>query len=210
MRKQKNAIRRASLVIKENRLILFGALIMLAWTLWEGAVRYEAVDGVTKAYFGLVREGDITLRRALENLWNTPEARSDLLSFVYLALTAAFSVVCLFLRKKWKAGFAIIPLCALVLAYRPATNPILRALNLFELIKDVSAVSVALGAAVNIVSAFPRRKKKTPVKQLSGNKAYEWEIKSVPAPKKDRFGSPRTHVPRRTEHGKTDGKRSRG
>ena len=121
-----------------------------------------------------------------------------------------FSVVCLFLRKKWKAGFAIIPLCALVLAYRPATNPILRALNLFELIKDVSAVSVALGAAVNIVSAFPRRKKKTPVKQLSGNKAYEWEIKSVPAPKKDRFGSPRTHVPRRTEHGKTDGKRSRG
>ena len=75
----------------------------------------EAVDGVTKAYFGLVREGDITLRRALENLWNTPEARSDLLSFVYLALTAVFSVVCLFLRKKWKAGFAIIPLCALVL-----------------------------------------------------------------------------------------------
>ena len=210
MRKQKNAIRRASLVIKENRLILFGALVMLAWTLWEGAVRYEAVDGVTKAYFGLVREGDITLRRALENLWNTLEARSDLLSFVYLALTAVFSVVCLFLRKKWKAGFAIIPLCALVLAYRPATNPILRALNLFELIKDVSAVSVALGAAVNIVSAFPRRKKKTPVKQLSGNKAYEWEIKSVPAPKKDRFGSPRTHVPRRTEHGKTDGKRSRG
>ena len=91
MRKQKNAIRRASFVIKENRLILFGALVMLAWTLWEGAVRYEAVDGVTKAYFGLVREGDITLRRALENLWNTPEARSDLLSFVYLALTAVFS-----------------------------------------------------------------------------------------------------------------------
>ena len=49
MRKQKNAIRRASFVIKENRLILFGALVMLAWTLWEGAVRYEAVDGVTKA-----------------------------------------------------------------------------------------------------------------------------------------------------------------
>ena len=36
MRKQKNAIRRASFVIKENRLILFGALVMLAWTLWEG------------------------------------------------------------------------------------------------------------------------------------------------------------------------------
>lgn len=210
MRKQKNAIRRTSFVIKENRLILFGALVMLAWTLWEGAVRYEAVDGVTKAYFGLVREGDITLRRALENLWNTPEARQDLLSFVYLALTAVFAIVCLCLRKRWRAGFAILPLCALVLTYRPATNPLLRALNLFELIKDVSAVSVALGAAVNIVSAFPRRRRKTPAKQIPGGNAYEWEVKSVPAPKKDRFGSSRTRVPRRTEHGKTDGKRSRG
>ena len=59
-------------------------------------------------------------------------------------------------------------------------------------------MSVALGAAVNIVAAFPRRKrKKTPAKQIPGEKAYEWEVKSVSAPKKDRFGSSRTRVPRR-------------
>ncbi len=155
-------------IIRENRLLLFGALAMLAWTLWEGAVRLEAVDGITKAYFALVKEGDITLGRALENLWNTPEARRDLLSFVYLALTAMFSVFCLLMRRHWKAGLAILPLCALVLSYRPATNPLLHALNLFELIKDVSVAAVALDAAANIVSPLLERRKQRSIEAASG------------------------------------------
>lgn len=203
MSKARNSIKRKkpqTYVIRENRFILFGALVMLAWTLWEGAVRLEAVDGFAKAYFTLVKEGDITLRRALENLWNTPEARRDLLSFVYLALTAVFSVVSLLLRKRWKASFAILPLCVLVLIYRPATNPLLRALNLFELIKDVSAVSVAIGAGVNLVAAIPSRRRldKSKAELPCGKIPYKWSsTPSAAKGKADRFGSARTHVPRR-------------
>lgn len=207
--KRKKSLR---VIIRENRLVLFGALAMLAWALWEGAVRLEAVDGITRAYFGLVKEGDIPLGRALENLWNTPEARHDLLSFVYLALIAVFSVFCLLLRKRWRAGLIMLPLCALVLTYQPATLPLLRALNLFELMKDASAIAVALGAATNIVSALAahRRRRRSKKRRAAIQTARKRTQKSLPAqqetqslperPKKrrgDRFGSQRTRIPRR-------------
>ncbi len=207
--KRKKSLR---VVIRENRLVLFGALAMLAWTLWEGAVRLEAADGITQAYFALVKEGDITLGRALENLWHTPDARRDLLSFVYLALIAVFSVFCLLLRKRWRAGFVMLPLCALVLTYQPATIPLLRALNLFELIKDASAIAVALGAAANIGSALAvrRRQRRSKKRRAAIQSARKRTQESLPAqrktqslpekPKKrrgDRFGSPRTRIPRR-------------
>ena len=141
-----------------GKLILLGALVMLIWAVWECAVRIDAMDGMTRAYFNLVKDGKLSLPDAFSNIWNTPKARQDWLNPAYLCLIALFSVIAVFLHNKWKTAFLFVPACVLILFYKPTDSLILSAFNLFEVIKFAAAGAVAVGNGMNVYAALHRRR----------------------------------------------------
>lgn len=159
--KKAKAIRRAvyRAPLPGRTLTLYGALIMLAWSVWECIIRVDAMDGVTKAYFRLAREQGTPLYDALRILWDTEEARRDILNPLILGLIALFALIVILLHRRWTPGFAFIPICVAAAFFHTSDSLIVRALNLFETMKLASCAAVAAGSGVKIVCALSRRKR---------------------------------------------------
>lgn len=159
--KQKKALReyiyRKPLI--GGKLVFLGALVMFIWSGWECILRYDAMDGMTKAYINLVKTYNIPVREAIQNIWNTPEAREDWLNILILGSIAVFALVSFFLSRFWKPGFLVIPVCAAIMFYHTSESMIVRTLNLFEGIKFVSALAVMSGESMNIYSALQRKRR---------------------------------------------------
>lgn len=141
-----------------GKLVLLGALAMLIWAGWECVVRYDAMDGMTKAYINLAKNNSIPLREAVETIWNTPEARQDWLNLIVLGAVSVFALFTFFFSRYWKIGFLVIPVCALVMLFHTSDSVLLRTLNLFETVKFASAGAVMAGEAMNIYSALVRKR----------------------------------------------------
>lgn len=142
-----------------GKLVLLGALIMFIWSGWECILRYDAMDGMTKAYMNLVKNNNIPIQEAIRTIWDTPEARQDWLNIITLAAIAVFALFSFFFSRFWKPGFIVIPACAIIMLYHTSDSLLVRTLNLFEGIKYVSAGAVIFGESLNIYSAFQRKRK---------------------------------------------------
>lgn len=142
-----------------GKLVLLGSLIMFIWSGWECILRYDAMDGMTKAYMNLVKTYNIPIREAIENIWNTPEARQDWINIIVLGAIAVFALFSFFFSRFWKPGFFVIPVCLLVMSYHTSNSLIVRTLNLFESIKYVCAGAMITGESLNIYSALVRKHK---------------------------------------------------
>ena len=151
-----------------GKLVLLGALVMFIWAGWECILRYDAMDGMTKAYMNLVKTHNIPIREAIETIWNTPEARQDWINIIVLAAIAVFALFAFFLSRFWKPGFLVIPMCAMILFYHTSESLLVRTLNLFEAIKLACAGAIICGEGMNIFSALQRKWKYK--KQLTAGK----------------------------------------
>lgn len=156
---RKTALKRAvyKTPLPGRSFIMWGAIIMLVWAAWECVLRVDAMDGMTKAYFTLAREGEISVGRAIQIIWETPQARKDWLNPVYLCSIALLALCSLIFHRRWTPGFAIIPLCVCAAMYTTSDVALVRALNLFETAKIASTAAVALGEGANIACALKRR-----------------------------------------------------
>lgn len=191
--KQRNALREYIYrkPLMGAKLVLLGTLVMFIWSGWECILRYDAIDGMTKAYMNLVKTHNIPIREAISNIWDTPEAREDLMNIIVLGAIAVFALFSFFFSRFWKPGFVIIPVCAMVMFYHTSDSLIVRTLNLFESIKYVSAGAVILGEGMNIYSALLRKRKFK--KQLKAGKAA---VRRLPA-----HGTSKTLIPERKKPG---------
>ena len=136
--------------------IYLGALVMLVWAVWEGVLRWDAMDGMSKAYVELVRRTGTPVSEAIKIIWQTPDARKDWLNLVYLTLIALFSLASLLCARRWKPGFLMIPTCIAVFLFHTSHVFLVQALNLFEVFKAGACGMIALGSTVNIISAERR------------------------------------------------------
>lgn len=141
-----------------RRWMAWGGLVMLIWALWEGMLRFDAMDGMTQAYFQLARSQGTPLMEALKIIWETPQARKDWLNIVYLALIAGLALATLALHRRWKPGFVLIPACVAVFLFHTGHSPLMQLMNLFEGLKAVACGMIAFGAGANIVCALSRLK----------------------------------------------------
>ncbi len=174
-----------------GKLILLGALVMFIWSGWECILRYDAMDGMTKAYMNLVKNYNIPIREAIKNIWDTPEARQDWINIIVLALIAVFALFSFFFSRFWKPAFLVIPVCAMILFYHTSESLIVRTLNLFESIKYVSAGAIIAGEGLNVYSALQRKRKFK--KQLASGKRA---TRHLPA-----HGTSKTLIPERKHPG---------
>ena len=191
--KQKKALReyiyRKPLI--GGKLVFLGALVMFIWSGWECILRYDAMDGMTKAYMNLVKTHNIPIREAIQNILDTPEARADLMNIIVLGAIAVFALFAFFFSRFWKPGFLVIPVCALIMFYHTSDSLIVRTLNLFESIKFVSAGAVIAGESLSICSALQRKRKFR--KQLKAGKSAP---RRLPA-----HGTSKTLIPERKKPG---------
>lgn len=137
--------------------IFWGTLAMLAWAVWEFTVRWDAMDGMTKVFFGLVEDGTITLKNAMERIWDEPAARADWINLIYLAACALFAFFAHISKRKFAPCFIIIPGCVMIASYGIDGSAIASMLNLFNTIRCGAACAIALGASLNIIAYYKRR-----------------------------------------------------
>lgn len=191
--KQKNALREYIYrkPLTGGKLVLLGALVMFIWSGWECLLRYDAMDGMTKAYMNLVKAQNVSIREAIQTIWDTPEARADWMNIIILGAIAIFALFSFFFSRFWKPGFVIIPVCVMVMFYHTSDSLIVRTLNLFESVKFVSAGAVIAGESLNIYSAIRRKRKYK--KQLKAGKAAK---RRLPA-----HGTSRTLIPEHKSRG---------
>lgn len=140
-----------------SKWIFLGSLLMLVWAVWEFNTRSDAMDGMTQAYFKLVRTFEIGWKDALRVILETPRARKDVLNLFWLALIALFAVVSTIAGRKWTAGFFLIPACAAVFLFHTSESALMQAFNPFEVMKVLSCAGVGAGSVMNIASALSRR-----------------------------------------------------
>ena len=140
-----------------SKWVFLGSLLMFVWAVWEFVTRANAVDGVTRAYFELVRRFEISLRDALSVLWETPKARKSIVNLACLGAIAVFAAAGMIWGRKWRSGFFLIPACAAVFLFHTMENPWLQAINPFELMKTAACAGIWAGSGINIASALARR-----------------------------------------------------
>ncbi len=174
-----------------GKLVLLGALVMMVWAGWECVLRFDAMDGMTKAYMNLVKNNNIPLKEAIRTIWETPEARQDWMNLMVLSSIAVFALIPFFLSRYWKPGFLVIPACVVIMLYHTSDLVIIRTLNLFETVKFVSAGAVMLGEGLNITSALQRKRQYK--KQLAASRKAH---RRIPV-----HGSSKTLIPEHKKRG---------
>lgn len=155
-------------------LVLLGWMTLLLWSLTEFAIRYDAMDGVLEAYFGLVRDGDITLHRALEKIWETKEAVKDLTVLVVLAVSALISVVSALFHDSHRFTVISLVFAMVICAYDPYDSWFAFLFNLSTVIRIAGCALVLAGSVLKITSV-------TSAKLRAGMKYDKAHKKAIPS-----------------------------
>ena len=140
-----------------SKWVFLGSLLMFVWAVWEFVTCANAVDGVTQAYFELVRRFEISWKEAFTVLWETPKARKSMVNLACLGAIAVFAAAGMLFGRRWKSGFFLIPACGFVFLFHTMENPWLQAINPFELMKTAACAGIWAGSGMNIFAALTRR-----------------------------------------------------
>ena len=131
-------------------LTLLGCLMLLIWAFGEFIIRYDAMDGIMEAYFRLVKKGEVGLWTALKNLWETEEARKDLLTMLLVALSGVCSALGILTSQTRGAAVPVLIFAAALLAFNPYSTLLAVILNYSVRIAGC-AVTIA-GSVIKLVS----------------------------------------------------------
>ena len=126
-------------------MVLCGCLILLLWAMGDFITRWDAMDGLLKVYFGLVRDGTLTLQNALSRLWQEGEARKDLLTLGYLMLVALLSLIGICSHKS-RTGYFTLALGLGAFCYDQHASFLARALNYTVLVKYAGCALTVTGS----------------------------------------------------------------
>lgn len=138
--------------------VLLGCLALLVWAVGELVTRVDAVDGVLLAYFNLVKNGEITLRTALENLIKTPEAMKDLYGLVYLGGIAVLAFLFSLIHSRRSASAPTILLALLVLFTGPGGTVLSPLLTVTFLVKAGSAALLIVSSVFKIADTYRQKR----------------------------------------------------
>ena len=167
-----------------SRLVLLGALCVLLWAISEWFIRWDAMDGLWKAYFNLAKKNDIPLLSAVKNLWDTKEARKDLIVLAFLALSAVFSAAVIVFHDFRRITIFTLIASAGIAAYDPYRSIWPLIFNLSTITRLGGCALMAVGSAIKLfsISAF----------KIKAGKKYD----------KRHLSNPSTRIPRRLNTGR--------
>ena len=139
-------------------LILLGCIALLVWSVSELVTRVDAMDGMVMAYFKLVKNGDITLMTALQNLADSPEALKDLWTPVYLLGVALLSLLFSLMNGRRASLYTALPLVLMVLLTGPGGTIFRPLLTVSFIVKAASAALVIIGCTFTFTDVRVQKK----------------------------------------------------
>ncbi|MDD2648555.1 MAG: hypothetical protein PHI27_00525 [Eubacteriales bacterium] len=139
---------RLSFRAKGRSFFMTGSVLLLAWSGYELGVRMESIIPFTKTLYNIVIGESIPLSRALTYV---DSGVYDVLeTLLFLACCFMLGVFCLSLRNRPAASFALLPASAALMVYASGmTDPL--QLNLWQFLKLIPLIMIALGAVTNII-----------------------------------------------------------
>jgi len=145
-----------------RRMVFWGALALVAWAVYELAIRFEEMVTWLSPVFSLVSDGKITFWDYLSRLeW------ARLRTHVFLVLCLLFGVFALLTRRRPIAGLISVPICILLIIFSLGSTPLMEA-SFWQKFKLIPAALVMLGNLLISVSNIQRvRRIKTGRDQLS-------------------------------------------
>jgi hypothetical protein len=139
---------RLSFRAKGRSFFMGGSVLLLAWSGYELGVRMETIIPFAKTLYNIVIGEQIPLSRALAYV---DKGVYDILeTLLFLACCFLLGVFCLSLRNRPAASFALLPAALALGVYASGmTDPL--QLNLWQFLKLIPLIMIALGALTNIV-----------------------------------------------------------
>ncbi len=138
-------------------LVLSGAIILLIWALGDLITRWDAMDGLIKVLYGMVKDGVITAGEAIGRVRNEKEALRDLFTLLYLALAALLGLMCV-LTHKAKTGYFSLAVGLAAFLYEPYTSFLARALNYTVLLQYLGCGLLIAGSALKTLLTLSKKR----------------------------------------------------
>ncbi|NLW20065.1 MAG: hypothetical protein GXY84_01635 [Clostridiales bacterium] len=137
-----------------RRMVFWGALALLAWAGYELAIRFEeAVTWLTPVY-SLVADGKISL---MDYLSRVPWAR--LRTHLFLLVCLLFALYALLARRGLISALIALPIAVLLALFSLGSTPLMGA-SLWQKLKLIPLVLIALGSGLVFVGALGKKKQK--------------------------------------------------
>ena len=135
-----------------RRMAFWGALLLLAWAVYELAIRLEEMVTWLSPVYSLVQQGKITFLDYLRELnW------LRLQTHLFLVLCAIFAIFALLARKGIITAILAIPMAILLIIFSlGSTN--LMSLNLWQKLKLIPLVLIGAGSMLRALGGLVRKK----------------------------------------------------
>lgn len=137
-----------------RRMVFFGALALLAWSVYELSIRVEEMTIWLTPVFSLVREGKLGF---FDYFSRVPWHR--LTTHLFLLVCALFSLAALFTRKRLLPLLFYVPIAILLIVFSLGSTPLMGA-NLWQKLKMLPLVLIGLGSALVFAASLVGSKQK--------------------------------------------------
>lgn len=137
---------------KGRQMVFWGALALLAWAVYELAIRYEEMVTWLSPVYSLVADGKITWMDYLRRVqW------ARLRTHLFLLVCAVFALYALLARKSVIAALIAIPIAVLLALFSLGSTPLMAA-SLWQKLKLIPLVLIAAGSAVVFIAGIQKKK----------------------------------------------------
>ena len=152
-----------------RRMVFWGALLLLAWSAYELFIRFEEMVTWLSPVHSLVADKKITWLDYFQRVnW------SRLRTHLFLLVCALFAIYALLSRKNTILGLIAIPIAVLLAIFSLGRTPLMSA-NLWQKLKLIPLVLVAVGSLLGFMGSLQKKKREQADPPVPYNQAKQYD-----------------------------------
>lgn len=141
-----------ALSLRGRQMVFWGALLLLGWAVYELSIRFEEMLTWLSPVYSLVRDGKITWMDYLNRVnW------SRLRTHLFLIVCIIFALFALLARKSPILAIVHIPIAILLGIFSLGSTRLMDT-NLWQKLKLIPLVLVAVGSALKVAGSYKKKK----------------------------------------------------
>lgn len=145
-----------ALRLKGRQMVIFGAVLLLAWAVYELAIRFEEMVTWLTPVHALVKRGRLTW---LDYFSEFPWHRLG--THVFLAVCAVFSLLALIMKRGRFSAILMAAIALALIVYSLGSTPLMSA-SIWQKIKLLPLALIAAGSILRAACAMGRKRRRAP------------------------------------------------
>ncbi len=143
-----------ALSLRGRQMVFWGAILLFGWAIYELSIRFDEMLIWLSPVYSLVRDGKITWLDYLQRInW------ARLQTHLFLLVCALFALYALIARKNLIACVIALPIAVLLAIFSLGSTPLL-SFSIWQKLKLIPLVLIALGSLLRLIGNAQRKKKK--------------------------------------------------